>query len=82
LVAGHASSAFFEGGYVEGIGEGEGRTGFGLEAELVGYTAVFVFVTSSLTNVLEEICQLQITSEGTLGLHTDFVVAAFAIDIG
>lgn len=54
LVFGHGFLTFLEGGDRKGVGKGERSARFGLEEELMGDTAVFVFVASSLANVLEK----------------------------
>lgn len=54
LIFGHGFLAFFESRDGQRIRECERSARFGLEEELVGDTAVFIFVASSLANVLKE----------------------------
>lgn len=56
LLSRHGFLAFFEGGDGEGVGEGKGGSRLGFEEEVVGYAAVFVFVTSPLANALDMSC--------------------------
>ena len=55
LFSGHTSSAFLERGDWEGVWKGQRSAGSGFEEELVGYTAMLVFVTSPLANALDTI---------------------------
>ena len=81
LLGGHAAPAFGEGGYGEGGWQRNWGAGSGLEEDLVGDAAVFVFVAAPLANALE-ISLVNARTGGLMDVLTDFVMGDFASDIG
>ena len=82
LVFGHGLLAFFESRDRQGIGKSERSARFRFKEELVRHTAVLVFMTSSLADVLEKRGQFHLCVSGRKGLLTDLVTGAFGISEG